>query len=69
MDWLSFPRSVLRRRFRSELDLVIRRTDMAIIHMDTTDLIGTTAIPLARHTTTGTVTTVTIAIITTTTTK
>ena len=38
------------------------RTDMAIIHMDTIDLIGTTAIPRAHHTTTGTVTTAIIGI-------
>jgi hypothetical protein len=41
------------------------RTDMAIIHIDTTDLIDTTAIPPALRTTgtTGTVTTATIGII------
>jgi hypothetical protein len=49
----------------SELDLVIRVTDTATIRMDTTDPIGTTAIPAAPHTTTGTATTVIIGIITT----
>jgi len=59
----------------SELDLVIRPidtaimairvTDTATIRMDTTDPIGTTAIPTALRTTgtTGTVTTATIGII------
>ena len=60
----------------SELDLVIRPidtaimairvTDTATIRMDTTDRIGTTAIPAAPHTITGTATTVIIGIITTT---
>jgi hypothetical protein len=47
------------------------RTDMAITHMDTIDLIGTTAIPRALRTTgtTGTVTTATIGIIITIATK
>jgi hypothetical protein len=77
VDWLSFPRSVLTRRFQPELDSVIRAMgiatillmDTAIIRMDTTGLIGTTAIPEAPHTATGIVTTATIDIIITTATK
>ena len=66
------------RRFQSELELVIRamgivtilRTDTVITRMDTTGLIGTTAIPEAPRTTgTGTVTTATIDIIITIATK
>jgi len=64
--WLSFPRSVLTRKFQwelgeSELDLVTRVTDIAItvirvtdtgiIHMDTTDHTRTMAITRARRTT------------------
>ena len=79
-----YLRSVLTRRFQSELgaselDLVIRPidtaimvipvTDTAIIHMDTTDPTGTTAIPEAPHTATGIVTTATIGITITTATK
>ena len=66
MDWLSFPRSVLTRKFQwelgeSELDLVTRVTDIAItairvtdtdiIHMDTTEHIRTMAITRAPRTT------------------
>jgi hypothetical protein len=76
VDWFSFPRSVLTRRFQSELGLVIRatviaiiRTDTAITRMDTTDLIGTTAMALRTiDTTMGTMAiefTAIIAIITT----
>jgi len=51
----------------SESDLVIQRTDTAIIHMAITDRIRTTAIILGRHTTgpTDTAITVTTVIITT----
>jgi hypothetical protein len=67
-----YLRSVLMRRFQSELELVIRAMgiatillmDTAITRTDTTGLIGTTAIPEAPRTTgTGTVTTATIGII------
>ena len=72
-----YLRSVLTRRFQSELELVIRAmgiatillTDTAIIHMDTTDPTGTTAIREAPHTATGIVTTATIGIIITIATK
>ena len=72
-----YLRSVLTRRFQSELELVIRAMgiatillmDTAIIHMDTTDPTGTTAIPEAPHTATGIVTTATIGIIITIATK
>ena len=59
MDWLSSLRSVLTRRFQSELGLVraidtaltaIRVTDTAIIRMDTTDRIDTMATILGHHT-------------------
>ena len=71
-----FPRSVLTRRFQSELGSAIRamgivtilRTDTVITRMDTTGLIGTTAMGVA-HTTTGTAITATIGIIITTITK
>ena len=54
---------------RLDMGTTTIHTDMAIIRMDTTDLIGTTAIPTAPGTIMGTVTTAIIGIIITTATK